>query len=478
METSGPSFDAFPPGHRERLIRAAASPSWRELLARTDALADLRASVRRPPDSPSQRAAASGYLIRRNGPHVTRLIREGVRDEERLVAALADWESALESDDPIPVAFVGLVVTLDCSFLPRCVYCNQIGLPRTMAVDDWKAVLDEVSEPAPPYVYLTGGEPLLLAAEVWGDDGIVAHAVARGCAVNINTNAALITPAVALRLAALGTARIHVSLDSPDQAVQDDLLGEAERTTSVLDGLMNVQIARDVLGVDHPKVHVNCVLTARNLDSFPDHLRFVRGMRRAGADDDDYAMHLIPVGGPENALLRPTAAEWKRFYTKTWERAEAVWDELQAAAGAADADREPLADAFPFLSPWHRAKHEMDLDEYCAAAARGSYWQGALGPRCHVAPTQAFVLPDGTQHWCGAHAIGRPRSLGKVGEPGNGTIRGNIRHNAGRLRDLPNETCSGCAGATCAINQSTERALRRQVREWLDESPAAATPRP
>jgi len=60
----------------------------------------------------------------------------------------------------------------------------------------------------------------------------------------------------------------------------------------------------------------------------------------------------------------------------------------------------------------------MSLDEYCEQAARGNYWQGALTERCYVAPTQAFVLPDGSQHWCGAHAIRRPGPLGNPCEPG------------------------------------------------------------
>ncbi|MCD6415081.1 MAG: hypothetical protein J7M08_00070 [Planctomycetes bacterium] len=44
--------------------------------------------------------------------------------------ALGDWEAALAGGDPFPIVFLGLVLTLDCSFLPRCLYCNQIGLPR------------------------------------------------------------------------------------------------------------------------------------------------------------------------------------------------------------------------------------------------------------------------------------------------------------------------------------------------------------
>ena len=106
-------------------------------------------------------------------------------------------------------------------------------------------------------------------------------------------------------------------------------------------------------------------------------------------------------------------------------------------------------------------------------AARGEYWQGALTDRCYVAPTQAFVLPDGSQHWCGAHAIRRPRPLGRV--PG-ATLRENIRANIRRLADHPNAFCTGCAGATCVINQAALRNLKKQVAEWLQAEAPTGQP--
>ena len=59
---------------------------------------------------------------------------------------------------------------------------------------------------------------------------------------------------------------------------------------------------------------------------------------------------------------------------------------------------------------------------------------------------------------------GRPPPLGNVTET---TIRDNIRSNISRLADYPNDSCTGCAGATCVINQAAERNLRNQVTEWL-----------
>ncbi len=472
-----PSFANYRQEHREKLRALVDTPGWREVLARGAALRQWKADVRLPPRAPGQQAAAGQHLKSHNAEQVRKLLQQGVTDERVLMTALANWETALGDDDSLPILFLGLVLTLDCVFLPRCLYCNQTWLPRRLTLEDWKRLLSEAAKPVPPYVYLTGGEPLQLGTEVWGDDGLVAFATELGSAVNINTNAALITPLVALQLVKVGLAKLHVSVDSTDPEVQNELFQGRGRADAVWRGLLNVQVAREVLGANHPQVHVNCVLTARNLFGFPALLRSLLHMRKVRSEDfdgkitgdplfGDFAFHLIPVGGSENALLRPTAEEWKRFYTETWEEAEQVWQDYQTAVGVPETERKDLAQHVPFANPFLRADHGMSLDDYCEQAAQGSYWQGALAERCYVAPTQAFVLPDGSQHWCGAHAIRRPPPLGNVRES---TLRESIRANIGRLAECPGADCSGCAGATCVINQGTERDLRKQVTEWLPE---------
>lgn len=180
-----PPFIRYQPAQRERLRALVQTPEWRGFLARGAALRQWKADMSVPPAVPGQ-AEANEYLRERNAERVQGLLHEGVTDEEVLIEALGDWEAALADDDAFPIVFLGLVVTLDCFFLPRCLYCNQIWLPRRLTLDDWKALLSEAAEPVPLYVYLTGGEPLMLGAEVWGDDGLVAFATELGSAVNIN----------------------------------------------------------------------------------------------------------------------------------------------------------------------------------------------------------------------------------------------------------------------------------------------------
>ena len=482
-----PSFAHYQPAHRRRLQERLGMPQWRRLAGR-GTLDRLAADVTTPPARPDLQKAASAYLIQANGPAVQALIDEGVTDEDQLIAALGDWPAALTGGERLPIVFLGLAVTMDCSFSPRCLYCNQDWMASELALADWKHIVAEAAEPTPPYVYITGGEPLVLGGDIWGDDGLAAFATQLGCAVNVNTNAELITPEVALQLTRIGLARLHISLDSPDPQLQDRLLGGAGRMDDVLAGVFNVQIARELLGVNHPQIHVNCVLTSENIVQFPDLLRFlleIRQVRPLGSEGSpaageffmgEFAFHVIPVGGAGNAGLRPTAEQWKRFYSETWAQAEDIWHDYQTAADVPAAEQRPLTGSLGVAaSPYLRVDHRMDLDEYCRHAARGEYWGGALSQRCLVAGCQAFILPDGSQHWCGGHAIARPVPLGNVRDA---AIRETIRANISRLAECPNEFCTGCAGATCVINQVSQRQLQDQIRQWLQQRQPSHSPQP
>jgi len=440
-----------------------ASRGWRSVLDDADFVEWCRQTRLPASAPPSQLRGVPQYLIRTNGPQVEKMVDAGVTDRERLVEALGDWRQALAHDHEHPLLFLGLTVTTRCSFRPRCLYCNQIRADDRIGIARFKELVTEAARPEPPYVYITGGEPLLLGEDIWGPKGLAAHAASLGCAVNINTNAALISPRVAMHLVRSGVTRLHVSLDSADAETQAALFGRKVRVAQVRRGIRNVLIARELLDSEHPRVHINCVVTNRNYAQVPELLEAVWALapeQQGQTGLDDFAFHLIPVGGASNAPLRPSAAEWKRFYTEVWDRADRVWQAEQLRRGVADADRRPLAEVVPFANSFLRVDHHMSLDEYCHLAAEGVYWQGALCEKCWVAPSQACVLPDGSQHWCGGHAIRRPPALGNAATTG---LRDNIRASLDGLADLPGPYCTGCAGATCVINQSTRSALYAHV---------------
>lgn len=347
-----------------------------------------------------------------------------------------------------------------------------------MTAARWKTLLQDLPsrDGKGTYVYLTGGEPLILGEALWGPRGLVRTATQAGAACNLNTNALQLTPRAALGLVSAGLGRVHISLDTHRPEVQDVIYGRRGRWRQVLRGLGNLLIARSLLGVSHPVVHLNCVLTRLNAWDFPEFLRFVLAMKPLveGAVSPDLDLHLIPVGGERNRHLRLTAPEYERFFTETWEAAEAIWQEYQTRRRVPASQGGRLPEKVPFMSPYHRVQQRGDLRQWAQQAGAGRTGDLALTRRCYVAPTQGFVLPDGAQYWCGGHTVSRPEPVGNVRQA---SVAANIRRSLSQLRRLPGPQCATCAGATQAINQIVEARLRQTIADWLHPTqPATDTP--
>jgi hypothetical protein len=227
-------------------------------------------------------------------------------------------------------------------------------------------------------------------------------------------------------------------------------------------------------------VHLNCVLTRENAWGYPHLVRLITrrkkqrsagytGKQRGDPLFREMGAHLIPVGGPQNVGLRLSPAEVCRFYEETWEKAAAEWDVYQTERGVPEDERVAFNDWAFFASAWRRVKHRGTLEEYALACADGEYARLALGPRCHIVPTQAFVLPDGNQYWCGAHYVARPEPVGNVLEGG---LLQNICRRLEEVRGFPGPYCRNCATATLFLNQGIEAALGQKVDAWLAEAAA------
>lgn len=483
------AFESYLPPHRERLLHRAESEAWRRAVE-AGLLDRAREQGLTPPGYSSAAEAGAQQLRQINGERVRQLVQAGERDADKLLAQLGSWPTTWPEGLQPVIAFLGINLTWECDSRPRCRYCNQQPIASTVTIARWKELIAEAADSLPgegPYVYLTGGEPLLLGEDVYGDQGLIRFAAEHKAPVNVNTNARRITPEVAVKLVQAGTVRLHISLDAADAAIQNALRGQPHAFDDILNGLWNVQVARELLGTNHPEVHVNCVVTTLNMRQFPDLLEFLLSMMRVGEGHfpapagaplyRDLFPHLIPVGGESNADLRPSAAEWVRFYTETWAQADIVWQRQQERLGIPEDQRTRWQDFAFFTSPYHRVKHRGTLEDYAERAAQGIHWELGLCERCYIAPAQAFLLPDGQQHWCGAHAIQRPPPMGDVHEAG---LRDNIRQHIGAMAQFPNRWCLNCAGATVFMNQSIEGALRKTISEWIAEvegpGGAASTP--
>lgn len=459
--------------HARRLQSLLDEPDWRSLLAQ-GAVDAAAATLRTPPPVESVFSLPVDQLVAINGGRVREMIATGVQDEERLLAVLGTWPQQWPDNLPVRLSFVGLNLTFDCDMRPRCVYCNQDPVAQRLGLADWQALMDGMRPTCGSgvYVSMTGGEPLLLGEGLWGHGGLIRTAGDAAAACNMNTNALALTPRAALGLVSSGLSRVHISLDTHREEVADAIHQRAGRWWQVMRGLSNLQLAKALLNADHPVIHLNCVLTRLNAPDFPEFLRFLVDMKPLPEEglSSDLDLHLIPVGGADNGRWRLSADQYIRFFTQTWAEADAVWQEYQAERGIPAANRRSLHESQPFLSPYHRVAHRGSLRDWAVHAAAGRPGALALPKRCYVAPTQGFILPDGSQYWCGGHAVSRPAPVGSVL---TSTVQDNIRRALPQLTHLPGPHCVTCPGATLAINQTVENRLREVIAGWLAPRPPA-----
>jgi len=401
-----------------------------------------------------------------NEERVKTLVSEREMSDDEILDELAKWPDNLNGKEP-EISFLGFNVTPECNFKPKCIYCNQPYVEPKVDLQSWKDIIAESTsnvDGAGPYIYITGGEPLLLGEDMWGDDGLIRFATERGAGVNVNTNASLITPEVALHFIKSGLGKLHISLDTPDKEMQNYLLG-GDRFDMVMEGIYNVQIARDLVGAGYPVIHTNCVLTKKNLEHFPSLFAFILEKHKQTADKsdpffNDLFMHVIPVGGPSNKPIRPSEDEFKRFYTEIWDTVSRMWEDYQDKVGVPEDKRGSLFGYFS--NPFMRVKHKGGLDAYAKVSAEGIYGGLALSKHCYVAPTQAAFTPEGDQYRCGAHAIRHALPVGNINERG---VFDSIKAGIPSLSELPiHEHCHGCALATLYINQAVESKLMEKAK--------------
>jgi len=471
-------LEQFGGPHADLLAKAFEGHEWRQAVDEGLVEAARRDMVT-PPETEGVFDLPVRQLLEINEPSTRKLMATGERDEERLLATLGKWPEVWPTDLPVRLSFIGINTGYECDMRPRCLYCNQQPVEQRLGADDWARLVTEAIAPdgKGPYVYITGGEPLLMGEDLWGRDGLIRSVTLAGAACNLNTNALSLTPGVALGLVTSGLGRVHISLDTHRPETQDALQQRGGCWQQAIAGLHNLQIAKAVLGAKHPVIHLNCVLTRLNADDFPDFLRFVLGMkpRPNGGGSPDLDMHVIPVGGGGNRHLRLTAEGYERFFSETWAAADAVWQQHQAERDVPIAERRALHESVPFMSPYHRVEHRGGLTDWAVRAADGRPAALSLRERCYVAPTQAFVLPDGSQYWCGGHTVSRPEV---VGTTLSRSIAENIRCSVRQMAEVPSASCQSCAGATQAINQIVEGRLRDTIRGWLNPSEGATDAQP
>ncbi len=458
-------LEVYTPEHKLELEKLLNSPAWKQAID-TGLVEEVKANRIEPSKLRPFIDTVVNQLLEFNEERVKTLVSEREMSDDEILDELAKWPDNLNGKEP-EISFLGFNVTPECNFKPKCIYCNQPYVEPKVDLQSWKDIIAESTsnvDGAGPYIYITGGEPLLLGEDMWGDDGLIRFATERGAGVNVNTNASLITPEVALHFIKSGLGKLHISLDTPDKEMQNYLLG-GDRFDMVMEGIYNVQIARDLVGAGYPVIHTNCVLTKKNLEHFPSLFAFILEKHKQTADKsdpffNDLFMHVIPVGGPSNKPIRPSEDEFKRFYTEIWDTVSRMWEDYQDKVGVPEDKRGSLFGYFS--NPFMRVKHKGGLDAYAKVSAEGIYGGLALSKHCYVAPTQAAFTPEGYQYRCGAHAIRHALPVGNINERG---VFDSIKAGIPSLSELPiHEHCYGCALATLYINQAVESKLMEKAK--------------
>ena len=411
-----------------------------------------------------------------NEEQVRQAIARGVTNQGELLRIYSNWARAYALGEAPKFTFLGIRLTTDCNLIRRCEYCDQRLVKNNVSLAKWKEILDEVTENGLRrgiYMSISGGEPLLEGGELYGKQGLIRRAANLGAVVNLNTNGHLITPYVAMSLIGSGLAKLHLSFDSPNPEIHNKLDG-ADTFPRVMEAIYSMQLAKAITDSPYPVLHINTVVTKRNLLTYDALVKSLLTQRRlvydfsggnthTNPDLRDLMPHLIPVGGPSNARLRPSKEDWNYFLQETWPRASQIWIEFQASLGIPPERRSDFKDICFFGNPFTRVAHGASIDEVIESFCDGNYAVNAFSSFCFAQATQAYVYPNGEVYYCGSSSdCASPRSIGNVNKEGLSEMI--KRDYLAASHPLPNlGDCSTCYGSTIAINQKVEKILREKI---------------
>ena len=292
---------------------------------------------------------------------------------------LADYTRKLYCEPELRKLFFEL--TLQCN--ERCFHCGSSCTAQRgdeLAREEWLRIIDEVKadfDITRMQLCVTGGEPLL-NRDIFD---IMGYAHEQGFKWGMTSNATLITPAVARRLADAGMGTISVSIDGLRET-HDELRGLAggyDRAMAGIQNLIDVGAFRNV--------QVTTVVNHGNIAQLDELFEIMDGL-----DIDSWrVINLEPIG---RALLRPDLMLTREDYVRLF-----------------DFIREKRQDGYPLE---YGCSHYLGL-EY-EAGVREWYWL------CNAGVYTASIMSNGDIAAC-LDIERRPE-----------TIQGNIRTD--RLRDV------------------------------------------
>ena len=207
-----------------------------------------------------------------------------------------------------PPVMVSFSVTRECNL--RCKHCYSQSVdsphPNELSTEEAKRVIGEIVDAGARLIVFDGGEPLM-RSDIFD---LIAHARKVGLRPLLGTNATLITPEVAHRLAEAGVRGLAISLDGADSKSHDEFRGMEGSFDQAIAGIQNAREANIPFQIA-PTLRHGC------LDRWQAVADKAKELGAMAVEAFDY----IPAGrGREHAELELSTAERRRFVREFIER--------------------------------------------------------------------------------------------------------------------------------------------------------------
>ncbi len=158
-------------------------------------------------------------------------------------------------------------VTRRCNL--RCVHCmnNSGSVTEELSAGQARQLIREMAEAKVPFIFWSGGEPLL-RPDLFE---LVAYAQSLDVANVLITNGTLLTREAVRRAKEVGILKVEVNLDSHDEATYDRFRGHPGAFRDTLAGI-------EALVAEQMPFRANAVLTKVNIDQVPEIVKLAQSI--------------------------------------------------------------------------------------------------------------------------------------------------------------------------------------------------------
>ncbi|MFT5206908.1 MAG: MoaA/NifB/PqqE/SkfB family radical SAM enzyme [Candidatus Omnitrophota bacterium] len=223
--------------------------------------------------------------------YFSRLAKLALRDPFKIpsmlrlkTAKVTGWQqnSSVLDNEIVPPLVIAIRPNYGCNL--RCVMCNQWGengafiktpeklVKRDMTTQDWKNFFDDIAK-FKPYVYFTGGEPLM-NADIFE---LISYASSKHIITSMSTNSTFLKDK-AKDLINSGLDYLYTSLDAPTPATKDIVrinTKDEDSNSDAVEAIKTVIKLRDSMGKGLPIIQTQTIIVKENQSQLLDMAKFV-----------------------------------------------------------------------------------------------------------------------------------------------------------------------------------------------------------